>query len=256
MVEAVAAAIFGLLVAFLLMFLVDRVWDTPASIRLLLFVAAWVGAAIVPLAFYRWVWRNRRLEQLARLLGRRHPQVGDQLLGIIELVRSDSEQARSRALCEAAIRQVAEDAQPARLPGRRAQPSAPALGLAGRRRGRVFPWPACCLSRRGHERLAAAARSLERHAALHVRGRRAVARHAGGRARRAVRSRGAARREDGLAAARGRGPARRAASRHGPAPGRAVRVRAAVADRSRLARRPHRRLGRSASGSSRPCVPS
>ena len=110
MIEAVAAAIFGLLVAFLLMFLIDRVWDTPASIRLLLFVSAWVGAAIVPLAFYRWIWRNRRLEQLARLLGRSHPQIGDQLLGVIELVRSDAEQARSRALCEAAIHQVAQDA--------------------------------------------------------------------------------------------------------------------------------------------------
>ncbi len=110
MIEAVAAAIFGLLVAFLLMFLIDRVWDTPASIRLLLFVSAWVGAAVVPLAFYRWVWRNRRLEQLARLLGRGQPQIGDQLLGVIELVRSDAEQARSRALCAAAIQQVAQDA--------------------------------------------------------------------------------------------------------------------------------------------------
>ena len=110
MIEAVAAAIFDLLVAFLLMFLIDRVWDTPASIRLLLFVSAWVGAAIVPLAFHRWIWRNRRLEQLARLLGRSHPQIGDQLLGVIELVRSDAEQARSRALCEAAIHQVAQDA--------------------------------------------------------------------------------------------------------------------------------------------------
>jgi hypothetical protein len=60
---------------------------------------------------HRWVWRNRRLEQLARLLSRKHPHVGDQLLGIIELVRNDAEQARSRTLCEAAIEQVAEDAR-------------------------------------------------------------------------------------------------------------------------------------------------
>ncbi len=110
MIEAVAAAIFGLLVAFLLMFLVDRIWDTPALVRLLLFVAAWAGSAVVPLAVYRWIWRNRRFEQLALLLGRKHPQIGDQLLGVIELVRSDAEQARSRALCAAAIQQVAQDA--------------------------------------------------------------------------------------------------------------------------------------------------
>ena len=60
---------------------------------------------------HRWIWRNRRLEQLARLLTRKHPGVGDQLLGIIELVRNDFEQARSRTLCVAAIKQVAEDAQ-------------------------------------------------------------------------------------------------------------------------------------------------
>ena len=62
-------------------------------------------------ALYRWVWRNRRLEQLATLLSRKHPHVGDQLLGVIELVRSDFEQARSLALCEAAIEQVADDAR-------------------------------------------------------------------------------------------------------------------------------------------------
>ena len=38
----------------------------------------------------------------------KHPSVGDQLLGIIELVHSESEQARSLTLCEAAVKQVAE----------------------------------------------------------------------------------------------------------------------------------------------------
>ena len=50
----------------------------------------------VPVALYRWVWRNRRPDQLARLLARKHPRIGDQLLGAIELARDDSEQARSR----------------------------------------------------------------------------------------------------------------------------------------------------------------
>src|SRR5262249_50308177 len=50
-------------------------------------------------------------EQLALLLSRKHPQVGDQLLGIIELVGNDFEQARSRTLCGAAVREVAQDAQ-------------------------------------------------------------------------------------------------------------------------------------------------
>jgi hypothetical protein len=111
LIEAVSAAVFGLLVALLVMFVVDRAWETPVWVRAVLFVGAWVGVALLPLAFYRWVWRNRRFEQLARLLSRKHPQVGDQLLGVIELVRDVSEQARSRELCEAAIAQVAEDAR-------------------------------------------------------------------------------------------------------------------------------------------------
>jgi len=111
MIEAVSAAAFVVIVSFLALFLLDRVWDTPEWPRLALFIVAALGGTLVPIAAYRWIWRNRHLEQLARLLGRKHPNVGDQLLGIIELVRDDSEQARSRALCEAAIVQVAEDAR-------------------------------------------------------------------------------------------------------------------------------------------------
>ncbi|WP_246196390.1 hypothetical protein [Aquisphaera giovannonii] len=111
MIEAVAAAAFGLVAALLVMFAVDRLVETPGWARGVLFVAAWVGTALVPLAIYKWIWRNHRLDELARLLTHKHPHIGDQLLGIIELVRDDSEQARSRALCEAAIAQVAEDAR-------------------------------------------------------------------------------------------------------------------------------------------------
>lgn len=111
-VEACCGALFGILLAFLVTFLLDRVWDTPASVRLGLFVVAVLACAIVPLALHRWVWRQRKIEQLARLLTRTYPGIGDQLLGIIELVRDESEQARSISLCEAAIQQVAEQASP------------------------------------------------------------------------------------------------------------------------------------------------
>ena len=111
MVEAACAAVFGVVVAFLLTFVLDRATDTPAWVRGGLLALAALSCAIIPLSVYRWIWGNRRLEQLARLLARKHPSIGDQLLGIIELARDDSEQARSRTLCEAAIVQVADDAQ-------------------------------------------------------------------------------------------------------------------------------------------------
>ncbi|MDA1161657.1 MAG: hypothetical protein O3B13_01005 [Planctomycetota bacterium] len=112
LVEACCGAVFGVLLAFLMTFLLDRLWDTPASVRIGLFATAVLACTIVPLALHRWVWRQRKIEQLAILLTRTYPSIGDQLLGIIELVRSESEQARSMALCEAAIQQVAEQAAP------------------------------------------------------------------------------------------------------------------------------------------------
>jgi hypothetical protein len=111
MIEAVCGAVAGVVVAFLALFVLDRLGETPNWARFSLFGFTIVSCACVPLALHRWVWRNRRLEQLARLLTRKHPHVGDQLLGIIELVRNDFEQARSRTLCQAAIEQVAEDAE-------------------------------------------------------------------------------------------------------------------------------------------------
>ncbi len=109
--EAALAAAFIMAIAFLILFGIDRAWETPGWPRWGLFILAVAGLALIPIALYRWVWKNRRPDQLARLVARTHPRAGDQLLGVIELVRSDLEQARSRALCEAAIRQAAEDSQ-------------------------------------------------------------------------------------------------------------------------------------------------
>jgi hypothetical protein len=111
MFEAVCGAVFGVIVPFLALFAFDRLGDSPGWLRGTLFALAVAGCATVPWSLHRWVWRNRRLEQLARLLSRKHPHVGDQLLGVIELVENDAEQARSRTLCEAAIEQVAHDAR-------------------------------------------------------------------------------------------------------------------------------------------------
>ncbi|HVW37493.1 MAG TPA: hypothetical protein VHB99_09310, partial [Pirellulales bacterium] len=108
--EALAIAAFGLLSAYLAVFAFDRALDTPGWLRWSLLAAALVVGMVLPIYAYRWIWRRRQLPQLARLLTKKHPLVGDQLLGVIELAESESEQSRSRALCEAAIAQVAADA--------------------------------------------------------------------------------------------------------------------------------------------------
>jgi hypothetical protein len=110
-IEAAGGAICGVAVGYLAVYALDRVVDTSAAVRMAIFLLAFLGCAIAPLYLHKWIWRQRTLDQIARLLSRRYPSLGDQMLGIIELVRSDFEQHRSLALCEAAIGQVAAEAQ-------------------------------------------------------------------------------------------------------------------------------------------------
>ena len=86
-----------------------------------------------PLAVYRWVWRNRRLDQLARLLSRKHPAARRPVAGHH---RTGPQRQRAGPLAGAlrgghspgGRRRAA-----ARLSRRGAQSPAPPLGLAGRR---------------------------------------------------------------------------------------------------------------------------
>ncbi len=106
-IEAACGALFGVVVSYLVVFGLDRMMETPAEVRLVVFLVAVGGCAFVPVYLHRWIWCHRRFEQLARLVSRKLPLIGDPLLGIIELVKSESEQQRSRALVEAAVVQVA-----------------------------------------------------------------------------------------------------------------------------------------------------
>jgi len=114
LLEAISGALFGVLVGYLAVFAIDRLTETPAWVRLAAFLVAVAACAAIPVTFHRWIWSQRGLEQVARLISRRFPGIGDQLLGIIELVRSAESPTglgdRSRTLCEAAIAQVSERA--------------------------------------------------------------------------------------------------------------------------------------------------
>ena len=55
--EAVLAGIFGLLFSFLLVFALDRIWQTPGLLRLAILISGTSLAAIfAPLWLHRWVW--------------------------------------------------------------------------------------------------------------------------------------------------------------------------------------------------------
>jgi hypothetical protein len=106
--EGILAGLFGLLMSYALVFVLDRFGETPAMVRggLLLVGTAGFGVAL-PLILHRWVWGTRRLEQIARLIRRRFPRLGDQLLGIVELAQSEQDvNACSDDLLRAAVAQV------------------------------------------------------------------------------------------------------------------------------------------------------
>ncbi|QJE94603.1 hypothetical protein [Luteolibacter luteus] len=115
--EAVLAGFFGLLFSFLLVFALDRVWQTPALLRLAILIGGTSLMAIfAPLWMHRWVWKHRRENQLARLIAKRFPGLGDRLLGVVELQQqvenSDTLSPRLRA---AAMQRVAEEAERRKL---------------------------------------------------------------------------------------------------------------------------------------------
>lgn len=111
--EGALGAIFGILVSYIIVFCLDRVFDTPALLRALILVIGMVGMVfLLPMKYYNWVWRHRQLDGVARLLQHKFPRFGDHVLGIVELARNREDQLSSPTLVEAAMRQV--DAEVAR----------------------------------------------------------------------------------------------------------------------------------------------
>lgn len=114
LLEGVLAAVLGLLMSWALVFLLDRVMETPGWLRGVLLIAGSLGLGLIlPLKWHRWVWKQRRLEDAARLLRRTFPRLGDQLLGIVELARAEDAAGRSERLVQAAMAQAAESVKDA-----------------------------------------------------------------------------------------------------------------------------------------------
>ena len=108
--EGILAALLSMAVSYLAVFALDRLGETPGWVRLSIFVAGLAALLVgLPLKWLRWVWRQRRLEDAARLLRGAFPRLGDQLLGIVELAQTNHlSEGRSERLVEAAIAQAAE----------------------------------------------------------------------------------------------------------------------------------------------------
>lgn len=110
--EAILAGFFGLLFSFLLVFGLDRFIETSPTLRLIILIAGVsLFAVFAPYWIHRWVFGHRRENQLARLISRRFPKLGDRLLGAVELQdQTEAKDTLSPALRAAAMRTVAADA--------------------------------------------------------------------------------------------------------------------------------------------------
>lgn len=117
--EAVAAGLIGLLLSFLLIFGLDRIWQTPGWARLLILLGGVsLFAGFAPYWLHRWVWGHRREAQLARLIAKKFPGMGDRLLGVIELQgQNESGDSLSPRLRAAAMEVVALEAGKRQLDG-------------------------------------------------------------------------------------------------------------------------------------------
>lgn len=105
--EGISAAVFGLILSYLFVFIFDRFFETSAIVRGAILITGSLGLAVwFPWVCHRWIWRSRRLEQVARMLKITQPRLGDYLLGIVELVKTQDFQGTSESLCRAALAQA------------------------------------------------------------------------------------------------------------------------------------------------------
>ncbi|MGV3773739.1 MAG: hypothetical protein ACO1QB_12615 [Verrucomicrobiales bacterium] len=106
---SVAVSVF--LLSFLVLFVSDRIWETPTSFRWVLSLGAAVLAfAIVLWWAKKWLLKPRNIRSLAMLVQRRYRNLGDRLLGIVELADESKRPPHvSEELYQAAIRQVSDE---------------------------------------------------------------------------------------------------------------------------------------------------
>ena len=110
--EALLAGCSGLIASFLFVFLLDRFFETPTTIRLITLLAGTsLFTVFAPYWIHRWVYSHRRENQLARLISLRFPKLGDRLLGAVELQdQKEGKETLSPQLRAAAMNNVAAEA--------------------------------------------------------------------------------------------------------------------------------------------------
>ena len=110
---AVCGIACGLVVAYLLVFMSDRFWDTPAAWRLAFTLAG--GAVALHYVWFwakHWIMSRRDNRVLAAIVQRKHRRMGDRLMSAVELTSIDQRpEDVSEELCRAAIEQIDRESE-------------------------------------------------------------------------------------------------------------------------------------------------
>ena len=108
--EVLIAATFAFLAAWLVVLVAERFVELSAWQRSILLVVGAAGFGIaLPQAMHRWVWGTRHVASIARLLTRRFPSLGDEIVGVLELGQQNQQGASDR-LIAAAMEQTGKEA--------------------------------------------------------------------------------------------------------------------------------------------------
>ena len=116
---AVGVVLIALVASYVVLFLSDRIWDSPSWWRTTVFLLGLATAVFAVLRWLSaWVLRRRDWRALSILVQRKYRRLGDRLLGIVELADQKEHPLNfSPELYRAAIQQVAEEAEKYDFPG-------------------------------------------------------------------------------------------------------------------------------------------
>ncbi len=118
LIEGLLAAAFGLLVSYLAVLTLDRFFETSGWVRGAILLVGALGLGLwFPFVCHKWIWQRRQLKQVARLLRKKFPRFGDQMLGVIELVQNPDKSGYSQSLVRAALKQVENETADKSLDG-------------------------------------------------------------------------------------------------------------------------------------------
>lgn len=126
--ESILAGALGIALSFLLLFFLERFIELPVWLRITNFLICLLTFAVVlPFTLNKWVFKHRRKNQIAQLIAKKFPHLGDQILGVIELEEQNGKNI-SAELRAAAMQKVSSDVQKRDLSG--ALPSSQRLKLS------------------------------------------------------------------------------------------------------------------------------